>query len=633
MSVEESLRQELLSKQKEMERLRERLSEAERALAALRENQGGIFPSHNPRKLENPLTDLLQSEATADGIVAETNDSAVRWEITGAGRNRLSVESDMVNAILMHMPSGVIVEDARSGRIILANGQAEEIWRHSFTGSPEIDHHGLFKGVHPDGRPYEPEEWPLARSIRSGEVVTDQEIRFYRGDGTPGTMSASSCPVRDGEGRITGAVMVFHDLTGIRMMEETLRRSEEECRLIFDDAPIGAAIVGLDYRYELVNEALCAVTGYSKEELMSLYVTDITHPDDLEEVIDLSRRLYSGEIDHFQIEKRDIRKDGRTVWANIHVRLLREADGRSLYYLMMVEDITERWQAEESLRKAHEELEHRVRERTAQLSRMNEDLKRYAEKMELANQELREFAFVASHHLQEPLRKIQVIGNLVGMRYTDTLDEEGKAYLGRMINSAGRMQELIQDLFQYTQVGTKSEPFHAVSLSAPAREAAEELIQLVRKTGADVQIREMPVAEVRPFQIRKLFHVLISNALKFHGGKQPVVRVYGKDTLDGSCQVFIEDNGIGFDEVYLDRIFRPFQRLHGDDVYSGTGIGLAICRKIVERHSGNITARSSPGKGTTFIVTLPIKHRQDELESEEPIQGNERELMNGISTA
>jgi signal transduction histidine kinase len=228
--------------------------------------------------------------------------------------------------------------------------------------------------------------------------------------------------------------------------------------------------------------------------------------------------------------------------------------------------------------------------------------------LESRNRELQDFAFVASHDLQEPLRKIQAFGERLKTRYETSLGEEGRDYLNRMSNAAKRMQDLIQALLSYSRVTTKTEPFAKVDLNQVIKEVGTDLETRIEQTGGQVRVEStLPTVEADPNQMRQLFQNLIGNGLKFHREEKPLIKIHGQSaSFGGTYRIFVEDNGIGFDEKYLDRIFTPFQRLHGRDTYEGTGIGLAICRKIVERHGGSITATSMPGKGSTFIVNLPV---------------------------
>jgi light-regulated signal transduction histidine kinase (bacteriophytochrome) len=248
---------------------------------------------------------------------------------------------------------------------------------------------------------------------------------------------------------------------------------------------------------------------------------------------------------------------------------------------------------QEELRRAHDELEVRVRERTVELERRN--------------RQLQEFAFVASHDLSEPLRKIQTFGSLLEAKSAGLMDEQSKDYVSRMTGAANRMQELLDALLRYSRVDAKGQEFRPAKLEDVIRDSVIDLEVGLRDIEAHVEIGSLPAVNGDPYQLRQLFQNLIANAVKYHRSEvKPLVRVYG-EVNDGDCRIFVEDNGIGFDEKYLDKIFQPFQRLHGRNEYPGTGIGLAICKKIVERHNGTITAKSAIGKGTTFIVTLPVE--------------------------
>jgi signal transduction histidine kinase len=265
----------------------------------------------------------------------------------------------------------------------------------------------------------------------------------------------------------------------------------------------------------------------------------------------------------------------------------------------------------ERLQKTQESLV----ERTLEVERINRELAR-------SNRELESFASVASHDLQEPLRKITAFGDRLRTRCAGALDETSNDYLERMQNAAGRMQTLINDLLAYSRVTTKAQPFVSVDLGQVAREVLSDLELRIEKTGAQVEVGELPTIEADPLQMRQMFQNLLSNALKFQRPEAPpVIKVQGQilngdGTLSrrfpaafGLCVIAVEDNGIGFDEKYLDRLFMPFQRLNPQSAYEGTGIGLAICNKIAERHGGRITAASAPGEGSRFLVTLPVRQR------------------------
>lgn len=258
------------------------------------------------------------------------------------------------------------------------------------------------------------------------------------------------------------------------------------------------------------------------------------------------------------------------------------------------------------LQRSRDELETRVQDRTAELQKSTKALER-------SNRELDSFAHVASHDLQEPLRKIQTFADRLVTIQQESLDDKTRDYLNRMRNAAGRMQTLVQDLLRYSRVTSRTNPFNLINLKIPVAEAVTDLTVLFEETGGSIEIDELPEVEADQIQMRQLFQNLIGNGLKYHGEERPVIRVYSSPSPQNEFhEIHVRDNGIGFDESHLDKIFMPFQRLHGRSApYTGTGMGLAICRRILERHGGSITARSEPGKGATFIVRLPKKRGED----------------------
>ena len=299
-------------------------------------------------------------------------------------------------------------------------------------------------------------------------------------------------------------------------------------------------------------------------------------------------------------------------------------------------------QAAVSLKNAmlYGELEQRVEDRTAELSKTNEqlkneisarkrsgrELKRFAHKLEQSNKELEDFTKIVSHDLQEPLWKVKMFGDRLKAGYTETLGEKGRDYMERMYSAVTRMQLLINDLLTLSRVTIGAQPNISVDLNRVIREVLVDLDVRIEQVKGLIEIDDMPVIEADPLQMRQLFQNLIGNALKFHSdGRPPVIKISSRISDNGSpkedlgysanklCTIQVEDNGIGFDVTYINYIFDVFQRLHGSGKYEGTGMGLAICRKIVERHGGNITAISREGQGATFIVTLPISQLSKEI--------------------
>ena len=275
--------------------------------------------------------------------------------------------------------------------------------------------------------------------------------------------------------------------------------------------------------------------------------------------------------------------------------------------------LSEIQQRDAELRVHRLRLEETVERRTWMLKSKTEELTR-------SNTELEQFAYISSHDLQEPLRKIQAFGDMLATQYRDVLGDEGRDYLQRMQGAAKRMQGLINELLNYSRITTKAQPFVPVNLSEVARHVLIDLETRIQETGGRIELEPLPTLEGDPTQMRQLLQNLIGNSLKYHRADvPPVVKVQSRLLPLGErafpsqgppiqfCEITVEDNGIGFEQKYVDRIFAPFERLHGRGEYEGTGMGLAICRKIVERHGGTITATSVPHQGSTFIVTMPLQ--------------------------
>lgn len=357
--------------------------------------------------------------------------------------------------------------------------------------------------------------------------------------------------------------------------EGALRQANERLTAVLESITDGYLVLDQEGRFLEINRAAGELFGRPISELIGQYFRE-QYPSLAQSNFAARYResLESGEEQHFET-----RLPNSNRWFEVH--LYPKQTRTEVYF----RDISERKQAED-------------------------DLQNYAHKLERTNQQLEEFAFIASHDLQEPLRKIQAFSDRVLARYREQIDPDGQNYLDRMNNAAHRMQGMIEDLLALSRVTTQAHPFTEVDFNRLASEVISDLDLRIERSGGRVEVSPLPVVSGDEKQFRLLLQNLIVNALKFQQpGTAPVVRISAQvEQADGRAPevvIRVEDNGIGFDPKYAERIFHPFQRLHGLGQYDGTGMGLAICRKIVERHGGSIHAESQPGEGATFIVTLP----------------------------
>lgn len=386
------------------------------------------------------------------------------------------------------------------------------------------------------------------------------------------------------------------DITERRQWEERLANERAILRTLVDHLPVAIYLKDTATRKTLVNpvdqrnlgvQSEAEALGRTDFEFFPREQAEAFYADDMQ--------VLTTGVPVLNREERITRPDGSQGWLLTSKVPLRDVSGRIVGLAGIGLDITERKQADEKLRA-------------------------FAAQLERSNRELQDFAYVASHDLQEPLRKIIVFSERLCERHGESLAPEARDYLERIRRAAQRMQTLINDLLAFSRVTTRARDFEPVSLTQVVREVLTDLEARIEQTGGTVTVDPLPDIEADPVQMRQLFQNLLGNALKFRKPDQPpVVRVWAEPLTaprpehgpGGSpeplCRVHVQDNGIGFEEKYLDRIFNVFQRLHGRGEYEGSGIGLAIARKIVQRHGGHITARSRPGEGATFIVTLPMR--------------------------
>lgn len=501
----------------------------------------------------------------------------------------------ILNTLLANVPEGITMAGAPPDFPVIAQSKFAE----DSMGAAARDILGVSAGEHifrsgifrPDGVTTPAiEEVPLYRATRFGEVIKNEPWVLRRYDGEPIHVLVNTVPIRDASGAITGGIGCWRDVTEQRALMDALADSEERFRATFEQAAVGIGHVSLEGKWLRVNERLCRMTGYSREEMLERSFQDITYPDDIGRDLLHMAALIAGEIQSYSLEKRYVHRDRTIFWITITVALMRK-HGKPQYFISVIEDISKRKAAEAEIRQLNEELESRVEARTAELT--------------AANRELEAFSYTVSHDLRAPLRSIEGFSQIVLEDYGDRIPAEARAYLARVCVSTKNMGQLIDDLLEFSRLGRKALTTQPVELRDIAERCIAELREAYPDRSIDVVLGDLPPWQCDPALMRQVFANLLSNAVKFaRNGVDPHVSV-GTLTQGNETVLYVRDTGSGFDMRYASKIFGVFERLHRAEDYEGTGVGLAIVKRIIERHGGRVWAESQPGQGATFYFTLP----------------------------
>jgi PAS domain S-box-containing protein len=471
-------------------------------------------------------------------------------------------------ALINGAPDAVVVMGA-DGRVLRWNARAEAMLGWSADEAMgrllgELIVPPAMRRAHSEG---------VDRAVRTGEsrlIGRAVELEALRRDGALVPVELSLARLeQSGEPAFVG---FLRDMSERRETLSALRDAEEVFQRAFANAPIGMALVSPDGRWLQVNDAVCEMTGYPREELLTKTFQDITHPDDLDADLDQVRRMLAAEITTYDMEKRYIRADGALIWVQLSVSLVWDEIGSPRYFISQIQDITVRRRMEGELRRSNAELE--------------------------------QFAYAVSHDLTEPLRTISGFAELVNKRHAASLPAEAQEFLAYVSDGAIRMHELLRALLRYARLGEGTVARVSVDLQEVARDVLADLHATIGDRGAAVNVLELPVVMGDQAQLRQLLHNLVANALKFTPPERtPEVEVSSRRQMEG-WRIDVVDRGIGIPPERVERAFELFGRVHTGE-YTGTGVGLALCKKIVERHGGRIWIPFTPGGGTTVSFTLP----------------------------
>ena len=417
------------------------------------------------------------------------------------------------------------------------------------------------------------------------EYRTDRQHKKANGDIID--VRALKCPI-DIYGK-TNVLVLAEDVTEKKKAAADLRESEERYRLVSENPLLGVGWASLTGEILNLNETFCDMLGYSLEELKGMHYANITHPDDFEWETALFQKMHAGELDHYKVEKRYIRKNGQYIWVELNLSRVKNATGRE-YCIGIIQDISQRKEIEERIQKLNEGLEEQIHRRTEQLK--------------AAYAELESFTYSVSHDLRSPLRVINGFARILIQDMADRMKPEEKEYMEIIGEKVVRMDTLIKDMLKLSTVDKTDLVKEYADMHAIVVNVLEELNYALGGHNADINIMALPKVFCDLSMIKQVWLNLISNAIKY-SSKKPDARIeIGSTMIDDEIVYYVRDNGAGFDMKHASKLFNPFQRLHHGSEFEGTGVGLALVNRIITKHGGRIWADAKVDAGATFYFCL-----------------------------
>ncbi|AWH84309.1 PAS domain-containing sensor histidine kinase [Flavobacterium album] len=514
-------------------------------------------------------------------------------------------------SLLEAMPTPIYICDM-DGRITFFNPAATKFW--GIAPEKGVLWHMFMKIFNPDGSLLTANDCPVNEVLRENHPVRHKELIIERHNGVRHDIKLDVQPLLDTAGSLTGILCIITDIThkkledALQIEDEgryrslsqvlekmvaertlNLKKSEERYHKMIEEVQ-DYAIILLDHDGYILNWNLGAqkIKGYTEEEIIGKNFRIFYQKHDQEGKLPeklITRALYTGRATH---EGWRVRKDGSTFWGSVVITALHDDENNIIGFTKVTRDLTERKLADDRMQN-------------------------YALEIEFRNKQLEEYAYIASHDLQEPLRKIQIFAEMLETNISDP--EKAKKQLEKINLAAKRMSSLIKDVLKYSQLSRADELFEDVSLNTVIASIKDDFELLIEQKQVVIVQNDLPVLKGIPIQLNQLFANLINNSIKF-SSDNPVIEIYsenagideisnypGLNHSQGHVKISVKDNGVGFEQQYGEQVFRMFKRLTDN---SGTGIGLALCKKIVENHNGHISVSSEPGKGTEFTILLPV---------------------------
>ncbi|HEX7468484.1 MAG TPA: PAS domain S-box protein [Methanobacterium sp.] len=435
---------------------------------------------------------------------------------------------------------------------------------------------------------------------RNIDFKNTTELKLLKRDNGPFYAHLESTSIPDRDGNFKEFRIAVTDITPIKNTEKALKGSEERYREIFVNNPAVMMIVDpSDGAIIDANPAASNFYGYSLDEMVKMKISDINVTD---EFIQDMQQAESNQKNLMVLEHRLSNGNIRDV--NVQSGIIAHKGGNVL--CSIIQDITAQKKAEMSLRERNEDINEMLSIEKYDHEMAENKLEELIDSLEISNKAIEQFAYVSSHDLREPLRMITSFLQLLKRRYANELDDDANDFINYAVEGAKRLDMMINDLLEFSEIGTKERELEYLHSDKIVKQVLTNLETKIRDTNAEITYDSLPIIYANEYQMIQLFENIIDNAIKFRGRENPKIRISAKKEADEYIFA-VKDNGIGIEKQHLERIFNIFQRLHSRGKYYGSGMGLSISQRIIQEHKGKIWAISTPGKGSTFYFTIPIK--------------------------